>query len=245
VSLILKLEDPVAVAALIDHTLLHAKSVAGEVDRLCEEARSNGFASVCINPYWVKRAAENLRGSPVDVCTVIGFPLGANLTRVKLYEAQAALDDGALELDMVLNIGALRSGEFDVVREEIRQLAALAHSGQAILKVILETALLDGDEKRKACLLAVDAGANFVKTSTGFSTSGATAADVSLMRTTVGDHVGVKASGGIRTLEALREMVAAGATRIGTSSGVQIIGELHKIHLAAAPDSGSAGSSGY
>jgi deoxyribose-phosphate aldolase len=245
VSLTLKLEDPEAVASLIDHTLLHPKSVSGDVDRLCDEARQFSFASVCINPYWVKQAAESLRGSPVKVCTVIGFPLGANVSAVKLSEAEAALEDGASELDMVLNVGALRSGYFAAVLGEIRRLADLTHSNGAILKVILETCLLDQETKVKACQLAVEAGADFVKTSTGFSTAGATAADVAVLRKTVGETVGVKASGGVRTLEALREMVAAGANRIGTSSGVQIVGELHHIHLAAAPDRGGVGSSGY
>jgi deoxyribose-phosphate aldolase len=245
VSLTLKLEDPEAVASLIDHTLLHPKSTSTDIDRVCDEARERRFASVCINPYWVKQAAESLRGSPVKVCTVIGFPLGANASRIKRAEADAALEDGALELDMVLNIGALRSGQLSVVLVEIRELAAVAHSGGAILKVILETCLLDQEAKVKACELAVEAGADFVKTSTGFSTAGATAADVALMRKTVGETVGVKASGGIRTLGALREMVAAGASRIGTSSGVQIVEELHHIHLATASDRGGVGSSGY
>ena len=244
-SLTLKLEDPEAVASLIDHTLLHPKSVSSDVTRICEEAREYRFASVCINPYWVTQAVDSLCGSPVKVCTVIGFPLGASASRVKLAEAEAALEDGARELDMVLNIGALRSGQFAEVLEEIQAVAALAHSNNSILKVILETCLLDDEEKVKACQLAVEAGADFVKTSTGFSTAGATAADVALLRKAVGEKVGVKASGGIRTLDALREMVAAGANRIGTSSGVQIIGELHHIHLAAAPDRGGVGSSGY
>lgn len=241
----LQLEDPVVVATLIDHTLLSPKAVSADIDRLCEEAVVHGFASVCINPYWVKQSAERLLGSSVKVCTVIGFPLGANITKVKRFESEAALEDGARELDMVLNVGALLSGEFDVVRDEIRSLAAIAHSAQAILKVILETCLLDDHQKISACQLAVEGAADFVKTSTGFSTAGAAAADVALMRRIVGPVVGVKASGGVRTLESLREMVAAGATRIGTSSGVRIIDELHHIHLAAAPERQSAGSPGY
>ena len=244
-SSILQLEDPVAVATLIDHTLLNPKATREDVDRLCEEAAQYRFASVCINPYWVERAVELLRESPVKVCTVIGFPLGANLTRVKRFEAEAALADGARELDMVLNVGALLSAQFASVRDEIQALASVAHSGQAILKVILETCLLTDLRKVTACELALEAGADFVKTSTGFSTSGATAADVALMRRIVGEALGVKASGGIRTLESLREMVSAGATRIGTSSGVRIIDELHHIHLAAAPDRQDTGSAGY
>lgn len=239
----LKFETPAAVAALIDHTLLSPKAVTADIDRLCEEALEYSFASVCINPYWVLRAGERLRGSSSKVCTVVGFPLGANLAAVKHFEARAALDQGARELDMVLNVGALRSGEFSLVRDEIRALAEVAHAAQAIVKVILETCLLDEEQKVKACELALEAGADFVKTSTGFSTSGATTEDVALMRRTVGDRMGVKASGGVRTLAAVRAMVAAGATRIGTSSGVQILNELRE--RATAPQGQDAGSAGY
>jgi len=217
------LDSPRAIASLIDHTLLKPEAAEPDIARVCEEARRFGFASVCINPCWVPFAADTLAGAQSKVCTVIGFPLGANETAAKLCEAELALSHGAKELDMVQNVGALRSGQFDSVRDEIAELAKLCHSRGAILKVILETCLLTADEKIAACRLAAEAGADFVKTSTGFSTSGASVADVKLMRETVGQAIGVKASGGIRTLEILREMVAAGATRIGTSSGVSIL----------------------
>ncbi|MDQ2777260.1 MAG: deoxyribose-phosphate aldolase [Acidobacteriota bacterium] len=220
------LENSSTVASLIDHTLLKPEATESDIARLCAEARQWGFASVCVNPCWVVSASDALRGSTVKVCTVIGFPLGANVTQIKLAEAGPALDQGALELDMVQNIGALRSGKFEIVGEEIHNLATLAHARGALLKVILETCLLSHEQKITACRLAVDAGADFVKTSTGFSSAGATVADIGLMRKTVGPTVGVKASGGVRTLAALRQMVTAGATRIGTSSGVAIIGEL-------------------
>ena len=220
------LETSSTVASLIDHTLLKPEATASDIARLCAEAHQWGFASVCVNPCWVVSAIEALRGSAVRVCTVIGFPLGANITSVKHQEAEAALDQGALELDMVQNIGALRSERIDLVADEIRDLATLAHAQGAILKVILETCLLSDDQKILACRLAVDAGADFVKTSTGFSSGGATAADIALMRRTVGPSIGVKASGGVRTLDALRQMVVAGATRIGTSSGISLLGEL-------------------
>lgn len=244
-SLTLNLEDAVAVAALIDHTLLAPKAVSSEIERLCSEALQFQFASVCINPYWVKRAAALLTASEVKVCTVIGFPLGANSSAVKAFEAESALADGARELDMVLNIGALLSGESSMVGDEIARLAKLAHAESALLKVILETCLLDNRQKVEACKLAVDAGADFVKTSTGFSVSGATAADVALMRQTVGGRAGVKASGGVRTLEALREMVQAGATRIGTSSGVKIIGQVARAHGPENSDVRDTANAGY
>jgi deoxyribose-phosphate aldolase len=222
----IKLNSPHAVASLIDHTLLKPEATGHDIAAVCEEARHAGFASVCLNPYWVRFAAAQLIGSSVRVCTVIGFPLGANQVRTKVAEAELALSEGARELDMVQNIGALRSHSFDTVEDEIAQLATLAHSGGAILKVILETCLLTDEEKITACRLAARAHADFVKTSTGFSKSGATVADVQLMRQTVGPTIGVKASGGVRSFAALREMVAAGATRIGTSSGVNILHEL-------------------
>jgi deoxyribose-phosphate aldolase len=181
---------------------------------------------VCINPCWVRLAVEELSGVSVRVCTVIGFPLGANETGTKIAEAELALASGAKELDMVQNIGALRSRDDDLVHKEIAALAGIAHASGAILKVILETCLLTDDEKQRACRLAVDAKADFVKTSTGFSTGGATVEDVALMRHIVEDKLGVKASGGVRTLVALRAMVKAGANRIGTSSGVSILREL-------------------
>jgi len=227
VSLDPNLDDPRAIASLIDHTLLKPEATRNDIARLCSEAREFSFASVCVNPCWVSFVAEMLAGSPVKVCTVIGFPLGANETAAKLCEAELALSHGAKELDMVQNIGALRSQEVDSVRHEIAELAKVAHSHSAILKVILETCLLTGDEKVAACRIAAEARADFVKTSTGFSTAGATVEDVKLMRKTVGEALGVKASGGIRTLESLRAMVAAGATRIGTSSGVAILASLN------------------
>jgi deoxyribose-phosphate aldolase len=220
------LNNPKAVASLIDHTLLKPDAARADVARLCDEAREFSFACVCVNPYWVRFAAENLADSPVSICTVVGFPLGANDARTKLAEAQLALSSGAEELDMVQNIGALRSQDLQVVRKEIEEVTALAHAQGAILKVILEACLLSEPEKITACTLALDAKADFVKTSTGFSTGGATLEDVKLMRKTVGPTVGVKASGGIRTLDALRSMVSAGANRIGTSSGVSIVREV-------------------
>ena len=220
------LQSPEAVASLIDHTLLKPEAAQKDIARLCEEAREFTFASVCVNPYWVRIAAEALAGSTVRLCTVVGFPLGANQSRAKIAEADIALSEGAKELDMVQNIGALRSRDFHLVHKEIADLADIAHSAGAILKVILETCLLTHEEKTAACRLAADAHADFVKTSTGFSTSGATVADVRLMRQTVGPQIGVKASGGVRTLDALQEMVRAGASRIGTSSGVSILREL-------------------
>ncbi|MFL6447606.1 MAG: deoxyribose-phosphate aldolase [Bryobacteraceae bacterium] len=222
----MNLDRPEIVAALIDHTLLKPDSSRADIARLCAEARSSSFASVCINPFWVRFAKDKLEGSSVPVCTVIGFPLGANETVTKVAEAKSALAHGAKELDVVQNIGALRSGEVQVVTDELRELANVAHSSGAILKVILETGLLSIEEKRTACELAAEAGADFVKTSTGFAAGGATVEDVSLMRSIVGSALGVKASGGIRTLAALRQMVQAGATRIGTSSGVNILKEI-------------------
>jgi deoxyribose-phosphate aldolase len=226
--------DASAVASLIDHTLLKPEAAERDIAALCQEAREFGFASVCINPYWVRFALDQLSGSPVSVCTVIGFPLGANVTTVKLMEAQFALSAGARELDMVQNVGALRSGSLDTVQVEIATAATLAHSSGALLKVILETCLLTEDEKLASCRLASQAHADFVKTSTGFSTGGATVADVQLMRRAVGESIGVKASGGVRTLQALRQMVEAGATRIGTSSGVNILRELQTGSLETA-----------
>jgi deoxyribose-phosphate aldolase len=220
------LDNPKTVASVIDHTLLKAEASRADVARLCEEAREFGFVAVCVNPYWVRFAAEILTDSSVEVGTVIGFPLGANDPPIKLAEAERALSNGAEQLDMVQNIGALRSQEFDAVRKEIADVATLAHSRGAILKVVLETSLLTEQEKIASCTLAAEAKADFVKTSTGFSTGGASPQDVKLMRQTVGASIGVKASGGIRTLEALRVMVAAGATRIGTSSGVSIVNEV-------------------
>jgi len=217
---------PEAVAAIIDHTLLKPDAVGEEIVLLCTEALESKFASVCLNPCWVALAADQLAGSIVRVCTVIGFPLGANTSRTKLTEAEIALSQGATELDMVINIGRLRSGEFHLVQTEIADIADVCHSRGALLKIILETCLLSDEEKRTACGLAAEANADFVKTSTGFSKSGATVEDIVLMRSAVGPKMGVKASGGIRTLDALLQMVRAGANRVGTSSGVSIIREI-------------------
>ncbi len=215
---------PVDLAKYIDHTLLRPDTTAADIDELCDEALEYGFASVCINPTWVKRSAERLRGSDVKVCTVIGFPLGANTTQIKAMEARRALRDGAREVDMVINIGALKSAMPEVVRKDIEQVVDAAHEGGAICKVILETALLTDEEKVIASALAKQAKADYVKTSTGFGGGGATVYDVALMRETVGPDMGVKASGGVRTLEDAEDMIAAGATRIGASAGVQIVG---------------------
>jgi deoxyribose-phosphate aldolase len=217
------LNSPAAVAALIDHTLLRPEATASSILRLCDEARRYGFASVCINPYWVELASGRLDGSAVKVCTVVGFPLGANMTAIKVAETEAAIRAGAREIDMVMNIGEICCGNDDAVGRDIGAVVEAAHGRGAIVKVILETALLDDEQKAAACLQAKKAGAEFVKTSTGFGPSGATAHDVALMRATVGPEMGVKASGGIRTLEDLKTMVAAGATRIGASASVKIV----------------------
>ena len=211
------------IAALIDHTLLKPQATAADIRRLCQEARRYGFAAVCVNPYWVTLAASELAGSSVHVAAVAGFPLGANTATTKVAETEGAILDGAREIDMVLNIGELCAGNFDAVRADIAAVVAAAHVQGALVKVILETALLNDQQKTAACELSKLAGADFVKTSTGFSTHGATVHDVELMRRAVGPDTGVKASGGIRTLEDLEAMRAAGANRIGTSSGVQIV----------------------
>jgi deoxyribose-phosphate aldolase len=211
------------IARLIDHTLLKPEATREQVIALCREAREHGFASVCINPYWVATAAGELAGAAVKVCTVAGFPLGANTTRVKAAETEEAVRCGAREIDMVINVGALRSGDYEVVEADIRGVVEMAHRGGALVKTILETALLDDNQKAIACTLAKLAGADFVKTSTGFGPAGATVHDVALMRLTVGPEMGVKAAGGIRTLEDLRRMVEAGATRIGASASVKIV----------------------
>lgn len=215
---------PLDVAQYIDHTLLVADATADDIDMLCSEAEQYGFASVCINPTWVKRAANNLRGTKVPVCTVIGFPLGATTTDIKATETRKALRDGAREIDMVINVGALKSGDHELVYNDIVKVVDAAHETGAICKVILETALLTDEEKVIASALAKRAKADFVKTSTGFGPGGATVYDVALMRETVGPDMGVKASGGVRTANDLEDMIAAGATRIGASAGVQIVG---------------------
>jgi len=214
--------DP-AIAALIDHTILKPEATRADVVKVCREARQYRFASVCVNSYWVPQVARELAGSGVKVCTVVGFPLGATTTDTKVAEATEALRNGAQEIDMVINVGALRSGEFDTVRYDIEQVVRAAHRGGAIVKVILETALLDDNQKTVASQLAKASGADFVKTSTGFSSAGATAHDVALMRAAVGPEMGVKASGGIRTLQDVKTMTAAGATRIGASASVKIV----------------------
>ena len=215
---------PRELARYIDHTLLRADATSSEIDTMCDQAMEFGFASVCINPTWVKRASERLRGSNVKVCTVIGFPLGANSSDVKAMEARKALRDGAREVDMVINVGALKSGDRALVLADIERVVDAAHESGAIVKVILETFLLTDEEKVVASALARKAKADFVKTSTGFAGGGATVFDVALMRETVGPDMGVKASGGVRTLEDAEDMIAAGATRIGASAGVEIVG---------------------
>ena len=214
--------DP-TISALIDHTILKADATRTEVVKICREARQYCFASVCVNPYWVPLVAAELAGSGVKVCTVVGFPLGATSTEAKVAETAAALRAGAQEIDMVINVGALRSGDHEAVKTDVQEVVKVSHAARAIVKVILETALLDDSQKTIACTLCKLAGADFVKTSTGFSTSGATAHDVALMRSVVGPDIGVKASGGIRTLQDLQTMTAAGATRIGASASVKIV----------------------
>lgn len=211
-------------AGMIDHTLLKAESTKAQVEQICAEAKQYGFASVCVNPTWVKFSADQLAGTAVKVCTVIGFPLGATTSAVKAFETKDAIANGAGEIDMVINIGALKDGNFDLVREDIKAVVDAANG--TLVKVIIESCLLTDEEKVKACELAVEAGADFVKTSTGFSTGGATAEDIALMRKTVGPEIGVKASGGVRSLEDMQLMVENGATRIGASSGVAIMNGL-------------------
>jgi deoxyribose-phosphate aldolase len=216
---------PAEIARLIDHTLLKPEATRGEVQRLCEEARQFEFASVCVNPCHVEQAAEALHGSRVRVCTVVGFPLGATLASVKVFETNEAMRLGAREIDMVINVGALKSGDDAGVEAEIGEVAGASHRGDAICKVIIEAALLTKDEKIRASRAAMNAGADFVKTSTGFGPGGATVEDVRLIRGVVGPEMGVKAAGGVRTWRDFQQMLAAGATRIGTSSGVKILEE--------------------
>jgi len=213
------------VAGLIDHTLLKPDATASDIDQLCREAAEWKFATVCVNPTWVAHAADRLRGSGVGVCSVVGFPLGATTPDVKQYEARRAMFDGATEIDMVINVGSLKSGDVRLVTDDIRAVVGACAERAVTSKVIIETALLTDEEKVTACTLAKAAGADFVKTSTGFGPGGATAADVALMRKVVGDELGVKASGGVRDLQQLQAMVAAGATRIGACAGVRILKE--------------------
>ncbi len=211
------------IASMIDHTALKPDTTKEQIIKLAQEAKEYGFASVCVNPTWVKISAEVLQNTPqVKICTVIGFPLGATTTETKAFEAQNAVEQGATEVDMVINVGALKDGQNSLVEKDIRAVVE-AVKGKAIVKVIIETCLLTTDEKIWACRLSVDAGAHFVKTSTGFSTGGATVEDIALMRKTVGPAIGVKASGGVRSRADALKMLEAGANRIGTSSGVTII----------------------
>ncbi|GCF94276.1 deoxyribose-phosphate aldolase [Enterococcus florum] len=210
---------------MIDHTILKADATKDDVMKIINEAKEYHFYSVCINPTWVSLAAQELKGEPVAVCTVIGFPLGANTSEVKAYEAAHAIENGAEEVDMVINIGELKAGNNEKVQQDIEAVVAAAKD-QALVKVIIETALLTREEKIKACELAKAAGADFVKTSTGFSTGGATVDDVKLMRETVGPEMGVKASGGIHNTKEAMAMIEAGATRLGASSGVAIMNGL-------------------
>lgn len=211
------------VARLIDHTLLKPQATPAQVEQLCDEARRYGFASVCINPVYVRLAVKKLKGSGVAVCTVVGFPLGATTTPVKVSEARQAMADGAAEIDMVIHIGALKAGDHRAVQEDIAAVSDACHEGGAVLKVIIEAVLLSDEEKVTACRLAQAAGADFVKTSTGFAGGGATVEDVRLMRQTVGPRMGIKAAGGVRSYADVLAMVEAGATRIGASAGVEIV----------------------
>jgi deoxyribose-phosphate aldolase len=211
------------VAGMIDHTLLKADAARTEIEALCREAAEYRFASVCVNPTWVATCARLLHGSPVKVCSVVGFPLGATTPDVKHYETRRALFDGAREIDMVINVGALKSGDLRVVERDIEAVTGPCREAGAISKVIIEAALLTDEEKVTACTLAKAAAADYVKTSTGFGPGGATAADVALMRRVVGEEMGVKAAGGVKDLDAVKAMVAAGATRIGASAGVRIV----------------------
>ncbi|TDT61870.1 deoxyribose-phosphate aldolase [Fonticella tunisiensis] len=211
------------VASIIDHTILKPETTPEDVKKICREAKEYGFASVCINPCYVKLASEELKGSKVKTCTVIGFPLGASPSEVKAFEARKAIEDGAKEVDMVINIGMLKAREYDYVKKDIEAVVEAAKD-KALVKVIIETCLLTDEEKVMACRLSKEAGADFVKTSTGFSKWGAKVEDVKLMRETVGSEMGVKASGGVHSFEDAVNMIEAGATRIGASSSLKIIG---------------------
>jgi len=214
---------PQGVASMIDHTLLKPDATRREIEDLCREAAQFRFATVCVNPAWVATAARLLANSGVGVCSVVGFPLGATTADVKAYETRRAIFDGAREIDMVINVGALKSGDLHVVERDIEAVASTCRDCSVLSKVIIEAALLTDEEKITACTLAKAAGADYVKTSTGFGPGGATAADVALMRRVVGAEMGVKAAGGVRDLDGLKAMVAAGATRVGASAGVKIV----------------------
>ena len=210
------------ISSIIDHTLLKPDATEDDIKRICEEALTYGFATVCVNPCWVRLVHQMLKQSNVKTCTVIGFPLGANTSEVKTFEAKNAINDGAKELDMVINIGALKSKKYSEVKQDIERIVEIA-APSVTVKVILETSLLTDEEKKKAAIIAMEAGANFVKTSTGFGPGGATVYDVKLLKDVVGNRLGIKAAGGIRTYEKALQMISAGAIRIGTSSGVQIV----------------------
>jgi len=226
---------PSTVAAMIDHTLLKPDATRKDIEDLCREAAQFSFATVCVNPVWVALAARLLSGSSVGVCSVVGFPLGATTADVKQYETRRAIFDGAREIDMVINVGALKSGDFRIVERDIAAVTGPCRDCGALSKVIIEAALLTDDEKVTACTLAKAAGADYVKTSTGFGPGGATAADVALMRRVVGSEMGVKAAGGVRDLEGLKAMVAAGATRVGASAGVKIVQQSRGEKTSTAP----------
>ena len=211
------------IAGMIDHTLLKPEATVDQIEQLCKEAKQYGFASVCINPSYVKRCAKLLRDTAVKVCTVIGFPLGATSSEAKGFEAERAIQDGAREVDMVINVGMLKSAEYDYVEKDISSVVQAARRHGVLVKVIIETGLLTDEEKVKACLLAKNAGANFVKTSTGFAKGGATVGDIALMRRVVGSSLGVKASGGVRTKEDAKALIESGADRIGASASVMIV----------------------
>jgi deoxyribose-phosphate aldolase len=226
---------PDGVAALIDHTLLRPDAMRSDVETLCDEAARFGFASVCVNPAWIALCAARLRGTPVAVCSVVGFPLGATTADVKHYETRRVIFDGAREVDMVINIGALKSGDLRTVERDIEAVTGPCRDARVTSKVIIEAAYLTDEEKVQACTLAKAAGADFVKTSTGFAPTGATVADVALMRRVVGQDMGVKAAGGVKDLDALKAMVAAGASRVGASAGVKIVRQA-KGETTAGPD---------
>lgn len=214
---------PADIASYIDHTLLKPGTTGPEIDRLCEEARRYNFAAVCVNPVWVRRAREHLRDSKVGIASVVGFPLGANATEIKVMESRRALREGAREIDMVINVGLLKEGDYDAVRQDISRVVDACREVGATCKVIIEAGLLTDEEKVHACRLAKEAKADYVKTSTGFGAGGATVYDVALMRETVGPTMGVKASGGIKNADDAEQMIAAGATRIGASAGITIV----------------------
>ncbi len=228
-------------ARMIDHTLLKPDATQDQIAQLCFEARKYGFASVCINPTWVELCAKLLEGSPVKVCTVIGFPLGATAPEVKAFETENAIGHGASEIDMVINIGALKARDLELVARDIRGVVSASHARGAIVKVIIEAVLLTDEEKTIACLLSKEAGADFVKTSTGFASGGATVHDVALMRKAVGPEMGVKAAGGVRTYEDAEKVIQAGATRIGASAGVKIIQGPSPAQPVSAPATAPAG----